>query len=183
MSIHPPALPQAGHRRYTASEATIALGEMPNLSRSEKTRTRAKTASLLPTAWGGGLARSVRPARSGTRGGGCMLRTLCIIVILSTTGLAGCVVYEPVPTASPSKFDRSWNAALGAVQDAGVQISSAEPSTGVIRGTKDGIDVNALVVRQADGGVRVQFETKGPTQNDPGLSNRFSQAYERRMGR
>ena len=112
-----------------------------------------------------------------------MLRTLCIIVILSAAGLAGCVVYEPVPTASPSKFDRSWNAALGAVQDAGVQITSAEPSTGVIRGTKDGIDVNTLVVRQSDGGVRVQFDTKGPTQNDPGLSNRFSQAYERRMGR
>jgi hypothetical protein len=112
-----------------------------------------------------------------------MLRTLCIIAILSMTGLAGCVVYEPVPTASPSKFDRAWNAALGAVQDAGVQITSAEPSTGVIRGTKDGIDVNTLVVRQSDGGARVQFETKGPTQNDPGLSNRFSQAYERRMGR
>ena len=112
-----------------------------------------------------------------------MLRTLCIIVILSTVGLAGCVVYEPVPAASPSRFDRSWNAALGAVQDAGVQISSAEPSTGVIRGTKDGIDVNTMVVRQNDGGVRVQFDTKGPTQNDPGLSNRLSQAYERRMGR
>jgi hypothetical protein len=112
-----------------------------------------------------------------------MLRTLCIIVILGAAGLAGCVVYEPAPVASPSKFDRAWNAALGAVQDAGVQISSAEPSTGVIRGTKDGIDVNTLVVRQADGGARVQFETKGPTQNDPGLSNRFSQAYERRMGR
>lgn len=112
-----------------------------------------------------------------------MLRTLCVIVILSMTGLAGCVVYEPIPTASPSNFDRSWNAALGAVQDAGVQITSAEPSTGAIRGTKQGIDVNTLVVRQSDGGVRVQFETKGPTQNDPGLSNRFSQAYERRMGR
>ena len=113
-----------------------------------------------------------------------MLRTLCIIVTISTVGMAGCVVYEPVTTTSaPSKFDRSWNAALGAVQDAGVQIISAEPSTGVIRGTKDGIDVNALVVRQSDGAVRVQLDTKGPTQNDPGLANRFSQAYERRMGR
>ena len=26
-----------------------------------------------------------------------MLRTLCIIVILSAAGLSGCVVYEPVP--------------------------------------------------------------------------------------
>ena len=112
-----------------------------------------------------------------------MLRTLCVIVMFSAAGLAGCVVYEPVSTSSPSKFDRAWNAALGAVQDAGVQITSAEPSTGVIRGTKDGIDVNTLVVRQSDGGVRVQFDTKGPTGNDPGLANRFSQAYERRMGR
>lgn len=112
-----------------------------------------------------------------------MLRRLCIIMILSVAGLAGCVVYEPVPTSSPAKFDRAWNAALGAVQDAGVQITSAEPSTGLIRGTKDGIDVSTIVARQADGSVRIQFDTKGPTQNDPGLSNRISQAYERRMGR
>jgi hypothetical protein len=31
--------------------------------------------------------------------------------------------------------------------------------------------------------VRVQFDAKGATQRDPGLSNRFSQAYDRRMGR
>lgn len=111
-----------------------------------------------------------------------MLRTLCATVI-TVAALAGCVVYEPVPVASPAKFDRAWSAALGAVQDAGVQITSAEPSTGLIRGTKDGIDVSTVVARQADGSVRVQFDTKGPTQNDPGLSNRFSQAYERRMGR
>ena len=67
---------------------------------------------------------------------GVMLRRLSIIMILSVAGLAGCVVHEPVPTTSPAKFDRSWNAALGAVQDAGVQITSADPSTGVIRGTR-----------------------------------------------
>ena len=65
----------------------------------------------------------------------------------------------------------------------GIQVTSADPSTGVIRGTKDGIDVSTIVARQADGSVRVQFDTTGPTQKDPGLSNRISQAYERRMGR
>ena len=35
---------------------------------------------------------------------------------------------------------------------------------------------------QADGSVRVQFNTKGPAQQDPGLGDRFSQAYDRRMG-
>ena len=108
-------------------------------------------------------------------------------VILSSLLLPGCVVYDPyapvtVPGA-PASFDRSWNAALGAVQDAGVKITSAEPTTGVIRGTREGIDVTVLVVRQADGSVRVQFDSKGPVQRDPGLSERFSQAYERRMGR
>ena len=40
-----------------------------------------------------------------------------------------------------------------------------------------------VVARQADGSVRVQFDAKGQTQRDPGLSQRFSQAYDRRMGR
>jgi hypothetical protein len=48
---------------------------------------------------------------------------------------------------------------------------------------KDGIDVTVAVARQADGSVRVQFDAKGATHQDPGLGERFSQAYERRMGR
>ena len=99
--------------------------------------------------------------------------------------LAGCVAYEPVPVPAPaaSSFDRAWNAALGGVQDAGVRIGSAEPATGLIRGTKDGIAVTVAVARQADGSVRVQFDANDPTERDPGLSKRFSQAYDRRMGR
>lgn len=116
-----------------------------------------------------------------------MARTLRILLAAFLTGaaLAGCVVYEPVPAYSGTQatFDRAWNAALGGAQDAGVQVTSAEPATGLIRGTKDGIDVTVAVARQADGSVRVQFDAKGPTQRDPGLSNRFSQAYDRRMGR
>ena len=99
--------------------------------------------------------------------------------------LAGCVVYEPVPVyyQGGSNFDRAWNAALGGAQDAGVQVSSAEPATGLIRGTRGGIDVTVTVARQADGSVRVQFDARGATQADPGLGERFSRAYDRRMGR
>ena len=114
-----------------------------------------------------------------------MLSRLCV-AILAYASLAGCVVYEPVPAYYPggSNFDRAWSAALGGVQDAGVQVASAEPSTGLIRGSKEGIDVTVMVARQADGSVRVQFDAKGPVQQrDPSLSNRFSQAYDRRMGR
>lgn len=116
-----------------------------------------------------------------------MLRALWVILvsILVSAPLAGCVVYEPYPAyaAAPSNFDRAWNAALGGVQDAGVQVASAEPGSGLIRGTKDGIDVVVTVARQADGSVRVQFDSKGPMQRDPGLGDRFSRAYDRRMGR
>jgi hypothetical protein len=114
-----------------------------------------------------------------------MRRTLIWILTLALQGalLSSCVVYEPYPPAAPSNFDRAWNAALAGVQDAGVQVSSADPSTGMIRGTEDGIDVTVVVARQADGSVRVQFDAKGATQRDPGLSQRFSQAYDRRMGR
>jgi hypothetical protein len=106
-----------------------------------------------------------------------------LVFILGSVLLAGCVAYQPVTVPGPANFDRAWNAALGGAQDAGVQVTSADPATGLIRGTKDGIDVTVVVARQGDGSVRVQFDAKGPTQRDPGLSNRFSQAYDRRMGR
>jgi hypothetical protein len=117
-----------------------------------------------------------------------MLRALRFLLAcgLGGTVLAGCVVYEPVPAYTvsvPANFDRAWSAALGGVQDAGVHVTSAEPATGLIRGTKDGIDVTVVVARQADMSVRVQFDARGPTERDPGLANRFSQAYDRRMGR
>lgn len=88
--------------------------------------------------------------------------------------------YEPV---NAPNYDHVWNVALAAAQDAGVKVTSADPATGQIRGSKDGIEVTVAVVRQADQSVRVQFDSRGPTERDPGLSNRFSQAYDRRMGR
>lgn len=102
----------------------------------------------------------------------------CFLAVLQL----GCVVYEPVPAYSPgpSNFDRAWRAAMGGAQDAGVQITASDFSTGLIRGTKDGSDVSIVVARQGDGSVRVQFNS---TAQDAGLANRFSQAYERRMGR
>jgi hypothetical protein len=112
-----------------------------------------------------------------------MMRKLCLILALAL-GLGGCVYYEPVPAyAPPSNYDRAWSAALGAVQDAGIQVMSSDPAIGLIRGSKDGIDATVSVVRQADRSVRVQFDARGATERDPGLSNRFSQAYDRRMGR
>ena len=37
--------------------------------------------------------------------------------------------------------------------------------------------------QQADGSVRVQFDTSGDKSRDPGLMDRITQSYQRRMGR
>ena len=110
------------------------------------------------------------------------LRT-AFALIATVFVLAACVPYPYTTVPGPSKYDQAWNAALGGVQDAGVTIVHAEPSTGMIRGSKNGIDVTVSVIRQQDGSVRVQFDSRGETKNDPQLPERFSQAYERRMGR
>jgi hypothetical protein len=114
-----------------------------------------------------------------------MIRQICLALALGVGSLplAGCYYPVAVQPGAPASFDRSWNAALGGAQDAGVQVISADPNAGLIRGTRGGIDVTVLVARQSDGSVRVQFDSKGQSQQDPGLAQRFSEAYERRMGR
>jgi hypothetical protein len=104
--------------------------------------------------------------------------TLFLAACLTTA----CVAYAPYQYPG-ANYDRAWNAALGGVQDAGVNVTQAEQENGLIRGSRNGIEVIVNLVRQADGSVRVQFDTKGDIRNDPQLPNRFSQAYDRRMGR
>jgi hypothetical protein len=117
-----------------------------------------------------------------TRGRRLRVQRVVFALLLGSALPSGCVVYEPVPAyyPSPPTYDRAWSAALGALQDAGVGVTSADRGTGVIRGGKDGADVTVTVLRQADGRTRVHFDASG---GDPGLTERISQAYERNMGR
>lgn len=99
--------------------------------------------------------------------------------------LAGCVVYEPVPVgvAAPSAWERSWSAAAGAMRDQGVTITQEDRAAGVVRGTRGGINVTGTVLTQADGRIRVQFDTSGATSSDPTLIDRITSSYNARMGR
>ncbi len=99
--------------------------------------------------------------------------------------LGGCVVYEPVPVgySRPSNFDRSWNAAVSAMREQGVAISQEDRGAGVVRGTRGGINVTGTVRTQADGSVRVQFDTSGATGSDPTLIDRITRSYQAYMGR
>jgi hypothetical protein len=108
-------------------------------------------------------------------------------LVLAAALLAGCTVYQVGPgvysPAPPATFDRSWYAAAGAFEDQGVQITNEDRSTGTLRGRRGGIDVTAVLRAQADGSVRVEFNTSGATAQDPTLIDRISRSYDRRMGR
>ena len=99
--------------------------------------------------------------------------------------LGGCVVYEPVPAgySRPASFDRSWNAAVGAMREQGVVITQEDRAAGIVRGTRGGINVTGSVRPQADGSVRVQFDTSGATASDPTLIDRITNSYQAFMGR
>ncbi len=98
--------------------------------------------------------------------------------------LSGCA-REPAPVyvPAPSTFDRAWNAALGAVRDEGVQVMSEDRAAGTISGSKGDQEVTIGLRSQADGSVRIEFSQRGPKSADPGLAQRISRAYDRRMGR
>ncbi len=108
-----------------------------------------------------------------------------VCAVLAAATVAGCTYYQTVPVApsGPSAFDRCWNAALGAADDVGVAVSSADRTSGVIRGTAAADDVTIRVFTQADGRVRVEFNVKGASGSDAVLADRLSSAYDRRMGR
>lgn len=101
--------------------------------------------------------------------------------------ITGCTYYQTAPgvytTTPPSKFDRSYAAAIGALEDQGVRITLQDLSAGVLQGHRSGIEVTTNVRTQADGSVSVAFSTSGATSKDPDLINRITQSYNRRMGR
>ena len=110
---------------------------------------------------------------------------LFILMVVLTALWGGCVTYEPVPVPAyyGSSFDRVWDSALGAAGDAGVKITSVDRTAGIIRGVTNSADVTISVMTQADGSIRVEFNSVGSKGQDPELGNRFTGFYNRRMGR
>jgi len=112
--------------------------------------------------------------------GAAMLKAMSVVA--GSLALAACVVYEPVPVQAPSTYDRAWAAAIGAMQDQGVAINDQDRAAGVLRGTRGAAGVTAVVRTRPDGRVQVEFNATG-TSSDPGLVERISESYNRRMGR
>ena len=116
---------------------------------------------------------------------GPRLRTALTIAVvaLSAATFASCVYYEPVPAyrPGPSKFDRSWDAALAAADDSGVTITAVDRARGTIQGYKGASTVTITLWQQADGSVRVGFNVRAPSGTDTALAEYLSHAFDRRM--
>lgn len=118
------------------------------------------------------------------------LRAAALAAALGTALLTGCVVYPdgtvvyPAGTVMPAganTFDRSYDAALGAITDQGLRITAQDRASGNIVGSSGPVSVTATVRPQADGTTRVEFKTSGDASG--GLSQRVVAAYNARMGR
>ena len=108
---------------------------------------------------------------------------LMIAAVAAAVLIGGCYTAQPAAPAGPSKFDRSWDAALGAAADVGVQITSADRASGRITGSKAGAAVAIALQTQADGSVRVSFDAPNAEETNPTLNERWLSNYQRRMGR
>ena len=108
---------------------------------------------------------------------------LLLAVGACTMALSACTYYVPttVPGA-PASFDRSFSAAAGAMRDHGLAVTVEDRSAGRIVGAASaGGTVSASVRSQADGSVRVQFDSQDL--RDSTLLDRVVRGYEARMGR
>jgi hypothetical protein len=110
-----------------------------------------------------------------------------IVTLLVCAALASCVAYpypaEPQTVMVPASFDRSWDAALGAAGDSGIQVTSADRAAGRITGTKAGAGVTIQIEQQSGGSLRVGFSAPDARETNPTLNERWLANYNRRMGR
>jgi hypothetical protein len=119
--------------------------------------------------------------------------SLPAIAAASALLLAGCYyapyypygAYPATTTTvkSPPSFDRSWEAALGAAADAGVQVTGADRGNGRITGTKAGAKVTIELRPQPDNTLQVVFNAPDSRESNPTLNDLWLNAYQRRMGR
>ena len=116
-----------------------------------------------------------------------MRRLLNLVLLAAVAALCvGCVAYPygyPSTVTTPASFDRSWDAALGAAADAGVQVSNADRANGRISGSKAGAAVLIELRPQADKSLKVTFDAPESKETNPTLNERWLSAYNRRMGR
>jgi len=115
------------------------------------------------------------------------MRRLSLALVAASALFAGCYPAPypsyPVTVASPPNFDQCWAAAIGAAEDAGVQVTLADRYTGRITGLKGNANVTIDLKMQPNNTLKVVFSAPDSTEQNPTLQDRWLGAYNRRMGR
>jgi hypothetical protein len=102
--------------------------------------------------------------------------------MLVALGTGGCASYDyPARDAPRSPLERAWYATLGAMHDAGLEISTEDRVHGRIEGRRDNRAVVANVSTDRSGQVRVLFSTRAHSAEDARLRERVERSYEARL--
>jgi hypothetical protein len=114
--------------------------------------------------------------------------SLALFLVTGITLAPGCYYYVPpgavvAPGPPYATYDYVWDSALRAAQDVGIQITSANKSTGTAFGQRDNVNVTIQVTQQADGRTRVELTTRGSQGGTSAVADDFYRAYDRYMGR
>ena len=118
-----------------------------------------------------------------------MKKTAIVLLILAGLVMAsGCYYYVPpgavtYPGQPYASYDYVWDSAMRAAQDVGIQITSANRSTGAAFGERDRVSVTIQVTQQSDGRTRVELTTKGSQSATSAVADDFYRAYDHYMGR
>ena len=103
------------------------------------------------------------------------------LTMWAALGLAGGCGTAPLGAVDDSQlgFDRTFNAALGAIADQKMVVGEQDRRQGRIVGTLDGDTITAMLALQHDGSIRVRFTQQG--ENNPELLKRVVDAYNARV--
>ena len=113
--------------------------------------------------------------------------SLTLLLLMGFIMGAGCYYYGPPPYGVPAQpyasYDYVWDSAMRAAQDVGIQITSANRSTGTAFGQRDRVSVTIQVMQQSDGRTRVELTTKSSQSGTSTVADDFYRAYDQYMGR
>jgi len=115
---------------------------------------------------------------------------LTLLILTVFVIASGCYYYEPAPPPvvyppEPSypSYDYTWDSAIRAAQDVGIEITSLNRNTGTIFGRRDRVDVTIQVTQQANGRTRVELTAQGSRESGADVADDFYWAYDHYMGR
>jgi hypothetical protein len=86
--------------------------------------------------------------------------------------------YQPVDQVAVS-----WQSARYAMQDTGLSVVTADEASGVLVGRRGNAEGTIIVRMRSDGRVGVEITSRDPDRSEGDLTQRLTDAYNRRMGR